>query len=136
LFSPVPTQTMFGSDGATHTLPMETVVSRSNWWMNVTPLFVVLSNPPPAVATQYMLGSDSTTVRSTMRPPIPAGPIERHVSAPSHLASSAISFVAEDDLAPDAGEDELADCAALAFVSPRFNSLITFVNSWSWRSTS
>src|ERR1700694_4583226 len=59
LFSPVPTQTMFLSDGATHTSPIETVASLSNWCTNVIPLFSVLSRPPLAVATQYTQGSAS-----------------------------------------------------------------------------
>src|SRR5579871_893054 len=93
LFSPVPTQTMFRSEGATQTSPMETVFSRSNWCSKVMPLFTVLSSPPEAVATQYVLGSASKIERAIIRPPIAAGPIERHVRGLTHSGERPASTV-------------------------------------------
>src|SRR5581483_3878077 len=75
LLSPVPTQTMVISDGATATSPIETVASLSNWCSNVTPLLTVFSNPPDGVATQYVVGSSSQTASAVIRPPMLAGPI-------------------------------------------------------------
>src|SRR5947209_10137532 len=70
---------MFGSDGATATQPRETVDSWSKRWVKLKPLLMVFSRPPEAVATKKVLGSDSTTAKSTIRPPMPAGPMERQV---------------------------------------------------------
>src|SRR5690242_2948181 len=72
---------MLLSDGATATSPIDTVFSRSNWCSNVVPLLVVLSSPPEAVATQYVVGSLSQTANATMRPPIEAGPMQRQERA-------------------------------------------------------
>src|SRR5919202_4321206 len=88
LFSPVPTQTTFLSDGATQTSPTDTVASWSNWCSKVVPLLVVLRRPPEAVATQNVLGSASKTEMATMRPPMLAGPMQRHVSGLSQSAGS------------------------------------------------
>src|SRR5262249_51445168 len=68
-------------DGATATSPMQTVASRSNWCSKVVPLLVVLSSPPEAVATQYVVGSASFTANATIRPLMLAGPIARQVKA-------------------------------------------------------
>src|SRR5438105_7281239 len=65
-------------DCATATSPMETVLSWSNWCSKVTPLLVVLSSPPEAVAIQYVVGSASKTEKATIRPPMDAGPMQRH----------------------------------------------------------
>ncbi len=81
LDSPVPTQTMLGSLGATATAPRETVASRSNWCSKVMPLLTVLSRPPDAVASQKVVGSDALTAMSVMRPPMLAGPMLRHSNA-------------------------------------------------------
>ena len=54
LFSPVPTQTMSLLDGATATSPIDTVASLSNWCSKVTPLLLVFSSPPEAVATHQV----------------------------------------------------------------------------------
>jgi hypothetical protein len=67
------------SDGATHTSPIETVASRSNWCTKLLPLFSVLSSPPDALATQYVLESASKTLMAVMRPPMFAGPMQRQV---------------------------------------------------------
>src|SRR5437016_4481000 len=57
LASPAPTQTIFRSEGATQTSPIDTVASWSNWCSKLMPLFTVLISPPEAVATQYVHGS-------------------------------------------------------------------------------
>src|SRR4051794_15401553 len=74
---------MFGSDGATQTSPTETVDSRSNWCWRVTPLLVVFSSPPEAVAAHQVLGSDSHTETATILPPMLAGPMQRQVRGSS-----------------------------------------------------
>ena len=51
LASPVPNQTMFGSDGATSTLPPCTDAAWSKLGSNVVPSFSVFHRPPEAVAT-------------------------------------------------------------------------------------
>ena len=84
LFSPVPTQTMFGSDGATATSPMEQVVSLSNWFSNVVPLLTVFSSPPPPRPIQYIIGSASFTAIAVTRPPMFAGPMQRHANGLSN----------------------------------------------------
>ena len=53
------------------------------------PLFIVLSRPPPAVATQQVHGSASKTEMATIRPPMLAGPIDRQVSALSQSGPAA-----------------------------------------------
>src|SRR5574341_1305038 len=45
--------------------------------VKVVPALIVLKMPPEAVPTYTMLGSDSTTAKSSMRPPMAAGPISR-----------------------------------------------------------
>jgi hypothetical protein len=86
--SPVPTQTMFGSLGATATSPIDTVRSCSNWCSNVTPLFTVLRSPPEAVAAHQVLWSFSFTAIAVMRPPMLAGPMLRHWNALIHGSGS------------------------------------------------
>src|SRR5437016_5461813 len=76
--SPVPTHTIFGSDCDTATSPIDTVASWSNWCVKVVPWLVVFKSPPEAVATKYVVGSDSTTAIAVMRPLMFAGPIARH----------------------------------------------------------
>src|SRR5438067_1965749 len=49
--SPVPTQTMEGSDGATATAPMVELVSLSKTGSQVVPPLIVFITPPDAVAT-------------------------------------------------------------------------------------
>src|SRR5229473_301787 len=76
--SPVPTQTTEGSEGARAMSPMVETLSLSNIGSQVVPLFVVFHTPPEAVPTYTMLGLLSTTAKSSMRPPIVAGPSSRN----------------------------------------------------------
>src|SRR5439155_26811979 len=76
-------------DGATHTSPIETLVSCSNWCSKVVPLLTVLSRPPEALATQYVVGSASKTLTAVIRPPIDAGPMQRHESAETQESGKA-----------------------------------------------
>src|SRR5215471_18019630 len=80
LGSPEPAQMMEGSDGATARSPMVETASLSKTGSQVMPLLVVFQMPPEATPTYTMLGLDSTTAKSSMRPPITAGPISRNSS--------------------------------------------------------
>src|SRR4029077_19266641 len=76
--SPVPTHTTEGSDGAIAMSPIVDTLSLSNIGSHVVPLFVVFHTPPDAVPTYTMFGLLSTTAKSSIRPPITAGPISRN----------------------------------------------------------
>src|SRR6266576_707208 len=76
--SPVPTHTTEGSDGAIAMSPIVDTLSLSNIGSHVVPLLVVFHTPPEAVPTYTMFGLLSTTAKSSMRPPIVAGPISRN----------------------------------------------------------
>src|SRR5256886_5973186 len=76
--SPVPTHTTEGSDGAIAMSPIVDTLSLSNIGSHVVPLLVVFHTPPEAVPTYTMFGLLSTTAKSSMRPPITAGPISRN----------------------------------------------------------
>src|SRR5216683_6307362 len=76
--SPVPTHTTAGSDGAMAMSPIVETLSLSNIGSQVVPLFVVFHTPPEAAPTYTMFGLLSTTAKSSMRPPITAGPISRN----------------------------------------------------------
>src|SRR5712692_3020111 len=76
--SPVPTHTTDGSDGAIAMSPIVDTLSLSKIGSQVVPLFVVFQTPPEAVPTYTMFGLLSTTAKSSMRPPIVAGPISRN----------------------------------------------------------
>src|SRR5437588_3237132 len=76
--SPLPTQTIEGSDGAMAISPIVETPSLSKTGSQVVPLFVVFHTPPEAVPTYTMFGLLSTTAKSSMRPPIVAGPISRN----------------------------------------------------------
>src|SRR5216683_7901055 len=78
LGSPVPTHTTEGSDGAMAMSPIVETLSLSKIGSQVVPLFVVFQTPPEAVPTYTMFGLLSTTAKSSMRPPIVAGPISRN----------------------------------------------------------
>src|SRR6266436_5350818 len=86
--SPVPTQTTEGSEGAMAMSPMVETLSLSNIGSQVVPLFVVFHTPPEAVPTYTMLGLLSTTAKSSMRPPIVAGPSSRN----SRLLNLSVGF--------------------------------------------
>src|SRR5437660_5494250 len=76
--SPVPTHTTAGSDGAIAMSPIVDTPSLSNMGSQVVPLLVVFQTPPDAVPTYTMFGLLSTTAKSSIRPPIVAGPISRN----------------------------------------------------------
>src|ERR1700676_607719 len=76
--SPVPTHTTAGSDGAIAMSPIVDTLSLSNTGSHVVPLFVVFQTPPEAVPAYTMFGLLSTTPKSSIRPPITAGPISRN----------------------------------------------------------
>src|SRR6266849_9585405 len=78
LGSPVPTHTTEESDGAIAMSPIVDTLSLSNTDSHVVPLFVVFQTPPDAVPTYTMFGLLSTTAKSSMRPPITAGPSSRN----------------------------------------------------------
>src|ERR1700720_4550273 len=75
--SPVPTQTTEGSDGAIAMSPIVDTASLSNTGVHVVPLLVVFHTPPAATPTKKMFGLLPPTAKSSMRPPITAGPISR-----------------------------------------------------------
>src|SRR2546429_4120249 len=76
--SPVPTHTIEGADGAIAMSPIVDTSSLSNIGSHVVPLLVVFQTPPEAVPTYTMFGFLSTTAKSSMRPPMVAGPISRN----------------------------------------------------------
>src|SRR5713226_6418186 len=76
--SPVPTHTIDGSDGAIAMSPMVETPALSNTGSHVVPLLVVFHTPPEATPTNTMFGLLSTTAKSSMRPPITAGPSSRN----------------------------------------------------------
>src|SRR5690348_4501583 len=78
LGSPLPTHTTDGSEGAIAISPMVETPSLSNTGSQVVPLFTVFHTPPEAVPTYTIFGLLSTTAKSSIRPPITAGPISRN----------------------------------------------------------
>src|SRR6266849_9684126 len=76
--SPDPTHTTDGSDGAIAMSPIVDTASLSNTGVHVVPLLVVFHTPPDATPTKTIFGLLSTTAKSSMRPPITAGPISRN----------------------------------------------------------
>src|SRR6266849_4706216 len=75
--SPDPTHTTDGSDGAIAMSPIVDTASLSNTGVHVVPLLVVFHTPPDATPTKTIFGLLSTTAKSSMRPPITAGPTSR-----------------------------------------------------------
>src|SRR5260370_16828702 len=86
--SPVPTHTTEGSEGAMAMSPIADTASLSNTGSHVVPLFVVFHTPPEATPTNTIFGLFSTTAKSSMRPPITAGPISRN----SRLLNLSVGF--------------------------------------------
>src|SRR5580704_15883864 len=75
--------------------PIVDTLSLSNTGSHVVPLFVVFQTPPDAVPAYTMFGLLSTTPKSSMRPPITAGPISRNskfFSLSAGLAWPAVSL--------------------------------------------
>src|SRR6516225_1867100 len=60
------------------TSPIVETASLSKTGSQVVPLLVVFHTPPDAVPTYTIFGLLSTTAKSSMRPPITAGPISRN----------------------------------------------------------
>ena len=91
MFSPEPTQTTIGSDGAKVTQPIENEPWSSKVGVKVTPALCVVQTPPAAVAITQCVASDGSTARSMMRPLVIAGPIERS-SRPLQSSSRGSAF--------------------------------------------
>src|SRR5258708_26590644 len=72
----------------------------SNTGVNDVPAFAVFHTPPYADATYQMLLSLGSTARSTMRPEVTAGPIERNLS-PANVAALNFASGLAADLAAD-----------------------------------
>src|SRR5258708_14159171 len=77
--SPVPAHTVFVSDGAMASMPMEMMFLSSNTGRHVTPLLVLFQMPPPAAATKRVLEGPGTPTTSDRRPMNVAGPTVRHL---------------------------------------------------------
>src|SRR6185503_2466392 len=88
LFSPLPTQTMFGFFGSMVIAPIENDPSPSNTGVKDVPAFVVFHTPPAAAATYQIALSVGWTAMSATRPDVKAGPIERSLSPDATLLVS------------------------------------------------
>src|SRR5215469_753435 len=106
--SPLPTQTMEGSDGAMAISPAVETPSLSKTGSQVVPLLMVFQTPPEATPTKTILGLLSTTAKSSMRPPMTAGPISRN--------SSDLNLSIGADALTAAGFAEAAFSLSLVFV--------------------
>src|SRR5260221_6533937 len=91
LASPVPTQITCGFFCHNATAPIDATGCLSKIGFQVVPLLVVLNTPPVPKPTRNVEGLLSSTARLEIRPPMFAGPIERHVSSFISLVSSALS---------------------------------------------
>src|SRR6516164_4420297 len=80
LGSPEPTHTMERSEGAIAMSPTVETPALSKTGSQVVPLLTVFQTPPEATPAKTMSGFDSTTAKSSMRPPITAGPSSRNSS--------------------------------------------------------
>src|SRR5260221_12214121 len=72
--SPVPAHTVFVSDGAMASMPMEMMFLSSNTGRHVTPLLVLFQMPPPAAATKSVFDGPGMPTTSDRRPMNVAGP--------------------------------------------------------------
>src|SRR5260221_3719398 len=79
--SPVPAHTVFVSDGAMASMPMEMMFLSSNTGRHVTPLLVLFQMPPPAAATKSVFDGPGMPTTSDRRPMNVAGPTGRHLKA-------------------------------------------------------
>src|SRR5262245_36707812 len=75
--SPVPAHTMFVSDGAMASIPIEMTFLSSNTGRHVMPLFVDFQMPPAAAATNRVLDGPGIPTTSERRPMKLAGPTVR-----------------------------------------------------------
>src|SRR5260221_268066 len=85
--SPVPAHTVFVSDGAMASMPMEMMFLSSNTGRHVTPLLVLFQMPPPAAATKSVFDGPGMPTTSDRRPMNVAGPTVRHLK-PATVAES------------------------------------------------
>src|SRR5260221_3850051 len=77
--SPVPAHTVFVSDGAMASMPMEMMFLSSNTGRHVTPLLVLFQMPPPAAATKSVFDGPGMPTTSDRRPMNVAGPTAGHL---------------------------------------------------------
>src|SRR5580704_5606105 len=117
LGSPLPTQTMEGSEGAMAISPIVDTASLSKTGSHVVPLLVLFQTPPEATPTNTMLGFDSTTAKSSMRPPITAGPSSRNLSP--------LNLSADDEEAGAPGVSGAAITRAAEAMKPSENAAST-----------
>src|SRR5207302_1910723 len=108
--SPLPTHTTCGFFCHTATAPIDATGCLSNTGFQVVPALVVLNTPPVPNPMKNVDGLLSTTPRLEIRPPMLAGPIERHARSLKSLGSSAVSPRAADALA-DAAPAGFAEAA-------------------------
>src|SRR5258708_29587121 len=93
--SPVPAHTVFVSDGAMASMPMEMMFLSSNTGRHVTPLLVLFQMPPPAAATKRVFDGPGIPTTSDRRPMNVAGPTVRHLK-PATVAESRDCASADD----------------------------------------
>jgi hypothetical protein len=74
--SPVPTHTMFGSDGAMAMAPMDWAGWSSKVGLQLIPPSVVFQTPPEAAPMKETIGSPGTPTTAEAR--FPGGPMCRH----------------------------------------------------------
>src|SRR5258708_21883576 len=87
--SPVAAQTMFVSEGAIASMPMEMIGLSSKTGRQVTPLFVVFQMPPAAAATNIVFDGLGMPTTSDSRPMKFAGPTVRQ-RKPATIAESSV----------------------------------------------
>src|SRR5258707_15819163 len=85
--SPVPAHTVFVSDGAMASMPMEMMFLSSNTGRHVTPLLVLFQMPPPAAATKSVFDGPGMPTTSDRRPMNVAGPTVGHLKAATGAGS-------------------------------------------------
>src|SRR3954471_12214585 len=89
-YSPPPTYTTSGADGATATAPIVPPKYLSVTGAHDSPAFTDLNTPPPVVPSQNSLGRDGLPVTATERPPR-YGPSSRQRTAPKAAESNGIA---------------------------------------------
>src|SRR6056297_79635 len=77
MFSPVPTQTVFGFDGSSVMAPIEYESCPSKIGFQVVPELTVFQTPPEPTATYQTLGLSGCSAISAIRPDMNAGPMVR-----------------------------------------------------------
>src|SRR4051794_1368177 len=89
-YSPPPTYTTSGADGATPIAPMVPPKYLSVTGAQDSPAFTDLNTPPPVVPSQNSLGREGLPVTATERPPR-YGPSSRQRTAPKAAESNGIA---------------------------------------------